>query len=137
MKQTKEGAVKKKEEKINIDKILQITSLQEAEEFRRIATGRKFCKIGERICDICNEEIERYNYENCRNIFVKFFKRKKFNKEKFMIENRNSSIIRALASQYIRNLNNENINTEELVLNVKQYILDKVNEYKSNLSKTG
>ena len=67
MKQTKEKI-------ININEIFQIQSPQDAREFERIAKGRKFCKIGDRIGDICDEELERYYYENSRNIFVRIFK---------------------------------------------------------------
>ena len=50
----------KKEKIININEIFQIQSPQDACEFERIAKGRKFCKIGDRIGDICDEELERY-----------------------------------------------------------------------------
>lgn len=124
MKQTKEN-------------ILQIKSVQEAEEFKRIAKGRKFCKIGERICDICKEEIERYNYEKCKNIFIKIFKHKKYTKQKMMIENRTSSIIRAIAADNIRKTENEPIDIDELIESVKKVILNEVEEYNRNFSKAG
>lgn len=137
MKQTKEKDLQKKYDIVNIDKILQFTSSQDVEEFKRIATGRKFCRVGERICDIYDEEIERYNYENCKNIFVKFFKRKKFKQEKLMLENRTTSIIRTITAQFIRNVKENEINKEEIISDVKKYILEKVNEYNRELSKAG
>lgn len=130
MKQTKEKI-------ININEIFQIQSPQDAREFERIAKGRKFCKIGDRIGDICDEELERYYYENSRNIFVRIFKRKKYNKNKMMIESRTTSVIRAIAAQQIRECEDENITREKLISNIKKAILEKVNEYNRGLSKAG
>ena len=44
--------------------ILIIESDEEAKLFKSIATGRKFFKRGERVIDICEQEIIRYRYEN-------------------------------------------------------------------------
>ena len=56
-----------------IEETLKFTSREDAEEFKSIAKGRKFCKKGERLQDICMQEIERSNYKKSRNIFVKIF----------------------------------------------------------------
>ena len=136
---TKGGIIMKKTKEIEkediIDNILKFTSPEDAEEFRKIASGRKFCKKGERIQDICDEELERYEYENFSGIFTKLFKHRKFkkNKQKLMLENRVSSVIRAIVVDYINNWqeknNEEIINKNELVLKVKNTILEKVAEY--------
>lgn len=133
MKKTKEA-----EENI-IDKVLKFTSKEDAEEFKKIASGRKFCKKGERIQDICDEELEKYEYKNCCNIFTKIFKYSKFKKQKqkLMLENRVSSVIRTVVIDCINNYENQEIenekreiNREELVLKVKNIILEKIAEYK-------
>lgn len=108
--------------------VFKIISKQDATEFREIANGRKFFKIGESITDICEQEVDRHNYENA-NIFVKIFKAKKYKKNKYMIENRISSCIRAIAAKYIRESNKEEYNVSELTLEVKQVISKKVEEY--------
>lgn len=130
MKKTKEL---EKDEAIN--NILNFTSQEDAEEFRRVASGRKFCKKGERIQDICDEELERYEYENFSGIFTKLFKHHKFkkNKKKLMLENRVSSVTRAITIDYINSWQEKNnekfINRNELILKVKNTILEKVEEY--------
>lgn len=119
----------------NTKDILEIISIDDAEEFKRMANGRKFCKVGERLPDICKQEIERYNYENSDNIFVKIFKGKKFknNKNKFLIENRLNSNVRAVAADCVRNEeDSEKVNEEIIVYNVKDKILNAVNKYKEN-----
>lgn len=129
MKKTKE--IEKKEN--IIDKVLGFTSPQDAEEFRKIASGRKFCKKGERLQDICDEEIERFEYKNFSGIFTKIFKHRKFkkNKEKLMLESRVSNVIRTIVAEYINEIYKEQeaINRDELVLRVKNTILEKVTEY--------
>lgn len=116
------------------DKILiEFTSREDAMEFKKIASGRKFCKKGERLVDICEEEIARYEYENSKSIFVKIFKRHKFNKnkEKLMIENRICSNIRAIASECIRKDESEQIDVNKIVCDVKKIILDEIEKYES------
>ena len=83
--------------------VLNFISKEDALEFKRMATGRRFCKKGERIIDICLEELKRYEYENSRNLFMKIFKPRciKKNKEKLMIENRMSSNKREKERNYI------------------------------------
>lgn len=126
---------KTKEVKENIiDNVLKFTSKEDAEEFRKVVSGRKFCKKGERIQDICDEELEKFEYKNCSNIFTKIFKHSKFKKEKkrLMLENRVSSVIRAIVIDCINNYENNEIelNRNELVLKVKNIILEKIEEYK-------
>ncbi len=129
MKKTKE--IKELKEDGNIDKILKFTSQEDAEEFRRVASGRKFCKKGERVQDICDEEIERYDYENNTGFFAKIFKHRKFkkNKEKLMLESRVPSIIRAIASEYIHSNEETSIKRNELIEKVKSTILEEVKKY--------
>ncbi|MGN1327387.1 MAG: hypothetical protein ACI4VQ_04885 [Clostridia bacterium] len=129
MKKTKE--IEKKEDIIN--KVLNFTSPQDAEEFKKIASGRKFCKKGERLQDICDEEIEKFEYKKFSGIFTKIFKHHKLkkNREKIMLESRVSNVIRTVAVECINEIYEEKgaINREELVLKVKNTILDKVIEY--------
>lgn len=126
MKKTKEV-----KEESTIKKILQFTSPEDAEEFKRVANGRKFCKKGERVQDICDEELERYEYENNTGFFAKIFKHHKFkkNKEKLMIESRIPSVVRAIASEYIKSSEETPIKRNELIEKVKSTILEAVNEY--------
>lgn len=110
--------------------VFKILSKQDAIEFKKLGSGRKFCKHGESIADICDEEIERYNYEKSTNIFVKIFKANKFKKDVFALETRTSSCIRNLSAKCIRE--SKSINKQEIVDKVKKIILDKVNEYEEN-----
>ena len=114
--------------------ILVFESKADALEFKKMATGRKFCKKGERLVDICDEEIERYNYENYMGFFAKLFKRKKFkqNKDVLMLEQRTTSIIRSLSAKFIRE--NEEISRDELINKVKEFILNQYNEYQKTLA---
>ena len=110
--------------------IIKFLSKEDAEEFKQVATGRKFCKKGERLVDICDEEIARYEYKHSHNIFAKIFRGRKFrkNKEKLMLENRVSSTIRALVANYVDN-QEEPIERNELIQKVKTDILESVSEY--------
>ena len=54
-----------------------------------------------------------------------------------MLENRTTSIIRTITAQFIRNVKENEINKEEIISDVKKYILEKVNEYNRELSKAG
>src|SRR5574344_1021794 len=117
-------------EKVNLKDEFNFLSIEDANEFKRIATGRKFCKKGERIIDICTEEIKRYKYNNSRNIFVKIFKYQKFQKCNVgIIETRLSSNIRAMTQVCINDMDNDCINIEALANKVKQTILEKVAIY--------
>ena len=124
MKKTKEV-----EENI-IEKALQFTSIDDAEEFKNIAKGRKFCKKGEKIQDICMQEIERNSYENSHNIFVKIFLHSKFKKDKqrLMLEKRTSSVIRTIAKECINNSESE-LSVKELTEQVKKLILESTEKY--------
>lgn len=111
------------------ESIIQFISIEEAIEFKTIATGRKFCKKGERIQDICMQEIKNNEYENSHNIFIKIFKGKKTKKnaEKLLLEKRTSNIIRTIAKQSINN--EKEIQLNELVKKVKEIILESVENY--------
>ena len=129
---------KTKESNSNIDKILEFTSQEDVEEFRRVASGRKFFKKGERLIDICDEEIEKYKYERSNNIFIKIFKHYKIkkNKEKLMLENRVSNIIRTIANIYIKDAEDGNIDRDIIILKVREAILEKVSTYNKDTSKS-
>lgn len=114
------------------EKNIQFISIEDAEEFRSIARGRKFCKKGERLQDICMQEIERSNYKKSRNIFVKIFKHSKFKSEKLLLEKRTSSIIRTVAKECINN-SEEEIDINKLVKQVKEIILENTEKYLKNL----
>ncbi len=114
------------------EKNIQFISIEDAEEFRSIARGRKFCKKGERLQDICMQEIERSNYKKSRNIFVKIFKHSKFKSEKLLLEKRTSSIIRTVARECINN-SEEEIDINKLVKQVKEIILENTEKYLKNL----
>lgn len=114
------------------EKNIQFISIEDAEEFRSIARGRKFCKKGERLQDICMQEIERSNYKKSRNIFVKIFKHIKFKSEKLLLEKRTSSIIRTVARECINN-SEEEIDINKLVKQVKEIILENTEKYLKNL----
>jgi hypothetical protein len=115
-----------------IEETLKFTSREDAEEFKSIAKGRKFCKKGERLQDICMQEIERSNYKKSRNIFVKIFKHSKFKSEKLLLEKRTSSIIRTVAKECINN-SEEEIDINKLVKQVKEIILENAEKYLKNL----
>ena len=117
------------------EEILIIESKEDAVEFKKMASGRKFCKKGERLVDICDEEIARYNYNHNTGFFIRLFKRKKFKapKEQLLLENRTMSVIRAVAAKIIRE-SNEEISREEIVKQVKEFIIDKYNEYEKTLA---
>ena len=116
---------------IKPNEIIKFISVEDAEEFRKVASGRKFCKKGERIQDICDEEIEKYEYEHNVGFFAKIFKHHKFkkNKEKLMLENRVCSVIRSVVVFYI-NDNQGKINRNELISKVKNEILESIEKYK-------
>lgn len=124
-----------KMKEVTEEEILIIESKEDAVEFKKMASGRKFCKKGERLVDICDEEIARYNYNHNTGFFIRLFKRKKFKapKEQLLLENRTMSVIRAVAAKIIRE-SNEEISREEIVKQVKEFIIDKYNEYEKTLA---
>lgn len=129
MKKTKEL---EKEENI-IEKILQFESLEDAKKIEEVASGRKFCKKGERLQDICNEELENYICKTSHNIILKIYLRRKLkkDKEKLLLESRVTAIIRGVA---IETLNSEEyFSEEELVKKVKDTILNQIKKYKEEL----
>ena len=125
MKKTKEL----ENEKNSIEKILKFESVEDAKEFERIASGRKFCKRGTRVQDICDEEVENYICRTRGKLLLKWYLNRKMkkNKDKLMLESRTTSVIRALAVAYIE----ENDETDEEIVtqNVKNTILTKAKEY--------
>lgn len=121
---------KTKEIKENIEeKNIQFISIEDAEEFKSIAKGRKFCKKGEKIQDICLQEIERNNYQKSHNIFVKIFKHNKFKKnaDKLLLEKRTSSVIRAIARECVQNSEETDLNN--LIKQVKEILLENIERY--------
>ena len=131
MKKTKE--IEKEEN--SIEKILKFESLEDAEKFAEVASGRKFCKKGERIQDICNEEIENYVCKTSGNIIFKLYWRHKIkkNRERLLLESRLTSCIRAVVMQFIDD-EDDNLNVEKLTIKVKNAILDEVKKYKKQLA---
>ena len=107
--------------------LLEITSKEEAMQFKSIATGRKFCKKGNRLKDICKSEIEKYEYKQS-SLFTRIFKHRKFKKkqELLLLEDRITSNIRNIAKHFI---DEGIINEEELIKKVKEIILEKVTQY--------
>ena len=69
MKKTKEI----KSEENSVEKILKFESIEDAEAFEYVAKGRKFCKKGERIQDICEDELENCICRNSGNIILKIY----------------------------------------------------------------
>lgn len=107
--------------------VFEITSKEDAIQFKSIASGRKFCKKGNRLTDICENEIEKYEYKKL-GLFTRIFKHRKFKKkqENLLLEDRISSNIRNIAIKFI---NDGIVNKEELVNKVKETILEKVTQY--------
>ncbi len=107
--------------------VFEITSKEDAIQFKNIASGRKFCKKGNRLTDICENEIEKYEYKKL-GLFTRIFKHRKFKKkqENLLLEDRISSNIRNIAIKFI---NDGIVNKEELVNKVKETILEKVTQY--------
>jgi len=117
---------------------IDFSSIEEAEEYKRISKGREFCKIGCRIQDILDEEIENYKYENEKNIFSKIFKykearrRKKLAAKMQLIEDRRTSNTRKLIYSFIRaDERNANLvdDSERLLKLIKKELLEQVREY--------
>ena len=80
MKKTKELEIE--ETLISMDKILKIESLEDAKEFERVASGRKFCKRGTRVQDICEEEVENYICRTRGNLLLRWYLHRKMKKNK-------------------------------------------------------
>ena len=115
------------------DKILKIMSSEEETTFRNIATGRRFFKVGERVIDICEQEIERFRYEHA-GLLTRLFKKSKFRnkQEKYMLESRVPSAIRSVAAYCLQNDEEtflQSYSAKDLAIKVKQYILEVVEEY--------
>ena len=107
--------------------VFEITSKEDAAEFKSIASGRKFCKKGNRLKDICESEIEKYEYKQL-GIFKRILKHRKYKKkqERLLLEDRITANIRNITIKYI---NEGIINKEELINKVKETILEKVTQY--------
>ena len=80
MKKTKE--LESEETSVSMDKILKIESLEDAKEFERVASGRKFCKRGTRVQDICEEEVENYICKTRGNLLLRSYLHRKMKKNK-------------------------------------------------------
>lgn len=135
MKKTKE--IEKEENPI--EKILKFESVEDAEEFEAFASGRKFCKKGERLQDICYEELENYICKNSGNLILKIYYHHKLkkNKKRLLLEKRTINVIRLIAINTLNEENNENITEEELVKKVREYILTQTAKYKKELEHRG
>ncbi len=138
MKKTKEQD--KLEEKIEeqkniINEILKFDSIEDAYEIERVAIGRKFCKKGERLQDICIEEIESNICKKSKNIILKLYLHYKNKKDKnrFLLESRTTSTIRKVAQEVLKNTENiESVEESDIIKEVRNIILDKVKEYKKS-----
>ena len=120
----------KKTEEINEDEILVIISKEDAEEFKSLATGKRFCKKGERITDICKEEFARKEYQNL-GLISRIFHRKRFksNKNELLLECRLTSNIRRVAVYLLSKEENALINELELEKQTKDFIMNKVEKF--------
>jgi hypothetical protein len=137
-KENKAIKVVNKVEEDNIYKI-EFDSLEEAEEYRRVARGREFCKIGCRIQDILEEEIENFKYENEKSIWNRIFKyrevrkRKKLALKMNLIEDRRTSNIRKLLYSVLRSDESYKtiLDSNKVLKKAKKELLEQVREYKN------
>lgn len=144
-KKDKEKKVKKVEEKKKVVKEqpaeiykIEFESLDEAEEYKRVARGREFCKIGCRIQDILEEEIENFKYENEKNIWNRIFKyrevrkRLKLARKMNLIEDRRTSNIRKLLYSVLRSAEDYKtmLDSNKVLKKAKRELLEQVREYK-------
>lgn len=131
---TRENSKREIEEDIKIDEILRFESLTDAEKFEEFAKGRMFCKRGEKLQDICEDELENYVCKNSKNFLLKWYlhRKTKKNKGQMLIESRLISVTRAIV---VNILDKEEIeDREELVKKVRGTILDKAKQYRKQLS---
>lgn len=133
MKKTKEI----KSEENSVEKILKFESIEDAEAFEYVAKGRKFCKKGERIQDICEDELENCICRNSGNIILKIYLRHKLKKRKGKLESRITSVIRNLALEILDKEDCENLSEKELAKKVKEIILEEVEKYKKQYESKG
>ena len=133
MKKTKEI----KSEENSVEKILKFESIEDAEAFEYVAKGRKFCKKGERIQDICEDELENCICRNSGNIILKIYLRHKLKKRKGKLESRITSVIRNLALEILDEEDCENLSEKELAKKVKEIILEEVEKYKKQYESKG
>lgn len=133
MKKTKEI----KSEENSVEKILKFESIEDAEAFEYVAKGRKFCKKGERIQDICEDELENCICRNSGNIILKIYLRHKLKKRKGKLESRITSVIRNLALEILDEEDCENLSEKELAKKVKEIILEEVEKYKKQYETKG
>lgn len=133
MKKTKEI----KSEENSVEKILKFESIEDAEAFEYVAKGRKFCKKGERIQDICEDELENCICRNSGNIILKIYLHHKLKKRKGKLESRITSVIRNLALEILDEEDCENLSEKELAKKVKEIILEEVEKYKKQYESKG
>lgn len=121
-------------------KILEIESMEEAKEWRKIASGRRFFKVGERMIDIVNQEIERYQYEHSSWIY-RFWHRSKFGQknQRYMLESRIPRTIRAMTA-YCMQQTEENeevvLESQKLIKKIRKELLSIVREYEKREHET-
>ena len=139
MKDTKENKVEKIKEKKqnNENNKIEFASKEESEDFKQIAKGRKFCKKGERIQDICEDELENCICRNSGNIILKIYLHHKLKKRKGKLESRITSVIRNLALEILDEEDCENLSEKELAKKVKEIILEEVEKYKKQYETKG
>lgn len=133
MKKTKEI----KSEENSVEEILKFESIEDAEAFEYVAKGRKFCKKGERIQDICEDELENCICRNSGNIILKIYLHHKLKKRKGKLESRITSVIRNLALEILDEEDCENLSEKELAKKVKEIILEEVEKYKKQYETKG
>lgn len=133
MKKTKEIKI----EENSVEKILKFESIEDAEAFEYVAKGRKFCKKGERIQDICEDELENCICRNSGNIILKIYLHHKLKKRKGKLESRITSVIRNLALEILDEEDCENLSEKELAKKVKEIILEEVEKYKKQYETKG
>ena len=129
------------EKKIEVPEIYKIEfeSLDEAEEYKRVARGREFCKIGCRIQDILEEEIENFKYENEKSVWNRIFKyrevrkRLKLARKMNLIEDRKTSNIRKVLYSVLRSDEKykSSLDANKVLRKAKRELLEQVREYKN------
>ena len=125
MKKTKE--LESEETSVSMDKILKIESLEDAKEFERVASGRKFCKRGTRVQDICEEEVENYICRTRGNLLLRWYLHRKMKKNKHSLKISRSYFGDTTLDGYpIATYSNEEL---KILKNLLTKVLCEINEY--------
>ena len=135
-KDTKEKKEKKIENKRN-DNLYKINfvSIIELDDYRRIARGREFRKVGTRLIDIVDQEVDLFLYDLDKNLFRKMFKykevkrRKKLIKKSYYLEDRKTSNLRSLAYSYLREVDISLFDRKMILKTIREEILDQAKDY--------